>query len=173
MTDWFKGEAGGIATKLNAMTPETTLDSAEDYRPLEVGFIGNESEDEEVSLSYEPPGYPAIYVTEDGPMGMSGEVPTNFRDTLPGEGLPVAIRIIQHDFDTVAAVQARGYLLRAIMQSLEDWLSNANEASRTRSGLQVMWADNFRMGPWDEGIGGAAKVTAAIVVTLQLRDCEV
>lgn len=172
MTDWFKGTTGGLETKLEAMVPATVLDKDGDFRPLKIGFIGNDSEDEAVAQFYEPPAYPAIYVNEDGPMGMTGEVTTTFRDTLPGEGLPVAIRIIQRDFDTVAAVQARGYILRAIMQSLEDWLSNVNEASRSRSGVQVMWADTFRMGPWEEDVGGA-KVTAVIVVTLQLRDCEV
>ena len=173
MTDWFKGSTGGLDVKLAAMVPETVRDKDGDFIPTSVGFIGNDSEDECVAQFYEPPSYPAIYITEDGSMGMQGEVTTNFRDTLLGEGLPVAVRIIQQEFDTVAAIQARGYLLRAIMQSLEDWLSNANEASRIRSGVQVMWADHLRMGPWEEEVGEEAKVTSALVVTLQLRDCEV
>lgn len=172
LTEWLKGSTGGVLTKLKAMTSATVLDKDGDARPLSVGFIGNESEDEEVAQGYDPPSLPAIYVTEDGPMAMAGEVTTTYRDTLPGQGMPVAIRVVQEDFDTVAAVQARGYLLRAIMQSLEDWLANGNEASRTRSGVQVMWADTFTMGPWEEELG-SARVTAAIVVNLQLRDTEV
>ena len=127
LTEWLKRDSGGVDDKLKGILStgsNPTLDSEDDAHPLEVGFIGSEADDEVVAEFRDPPDLPALYVSEDGQMGMAGETFTDtHRDTLSGEGLPVAIRILQQNDDTVAAVVRRmkdlGVLSSAIGNAME------------------------------------------------------
>jgi hypothetical protein len=165
VTDRLRDPVLGVNAKLEAIP----RDLPSDYDPPAVAFIGDETRDEVVAEFKEPPALPAIYVMEDGPVAVQGETPDGrHADTLEGAGVAVAIRYLDRNANTVELVQARNYVLRAIVRSVRSLLG---EDGVTRNGIQMIAAERFDYGKWRESVGEAA-VRAAVTVLFMVRDTD-
>lgn len=161
VTDWLKNTSYGVAPKLLAIPVD-----AADVRPRAVQFIGCASEDERVLKQTDPPKFPALYVSSDGPLAVDGEVGTIFRD---GDALTIAIRYITKNYDSVEGVQDTLYTLRAVVRSLRDLLRNENAAARVRNSVLLIACTKMTYGRWEESYGSAT-VTGAVTATFKVRD---
>jgi hypothetical protein len=168
VTDRLADAALGV----NAMLQTLARDEPTDVDPaaLAVLFIGDETRDLHVAELREPPATPAIYVAEDGPLAVEGEVFTDtHRDTLPGAGVPIAVRLILRGTNTVELVQARCYYMRATVKSLKTLLDNASAGATERNGISLEGCESFTYGRWSEQIGNA-KTAGAVVMVVKGRD---
>jgi len=166
VTDQLRDPDQGVEAMLATLTPDLETDII----PAVVPFIGDATRDLEVADGHDPPATPALYVTEDGPLAVEGEVRTNdHRDSLPGAGVAIAIRLVEANSNTVEAVQARTYILRAVVKSLTLLLDNAGDAAVYRNGIELVSCERMEFGRWAEKLN-EARVGAALVALFVYRD---
>lgn len=166
VTDQLRDPLIGVEAMLATLTPDLETDII----PVHIPFIGDETRDAEVADGQDPPALPALYVTEDGPLTVEGEVHTNdHRDSLPGSGVLIAIRFVEGNSNTIEAVQARTYVMRAVVKSLRVMLDNAGAAGVLRNGIELVSCDRMEYGRWQEKLN-EARVGAALVCQFVYRD---
>ncbi len=162
LTDWLAdGSVNGVNEKLGVIEYD-----GEDTAPVDVAFFGDDTRSEEVALRQEPPSYPAIYVTEDAPWTMDGEVNTIIRRS---ENLTIAIRYILRSHDKWTARRDTYYTLRAIVASVKELMDPANLAARTRDNVCIESAEEISQLIVHEAVGDGT-VTGAVVVTFRVID---
>lgn len=140
---------------------------AGDATPAPVTFIGDEFRDDRVLMGDSPPDLPAIYVTRDGPLILTGEVATNYRDTAAP--VSVAIRIFTTHHKDARDNRFNEYYGRAVMRSLKLLMGNAHEADRTSGDIYVISIEQMLWTPLREEVSGCI-ITGGVAVTLNLRD---
>lgn len=166
VTDQLRDPVEGV----EAMLATLTADLPTDVIPQFVPYVMDETRDLEVADGHDPPGTPALYVTEDGPLAVEGEVRTNdHRDSLPGAGVALAIRLVEANSNTVEVVQARTYIMRAVVKSLTLLLDNAGGSRVIRNGIELVSCERMEFGRWQEKLG-EARVGAALVCLFVYRD---
>lgn len=164
VTDHLKDPDEGV----DACLALIEKDDPKDAKPEKVGFIGDETRDEVVAGWLAPPRLPALYVSIDGPMAVQGETPTfDYRDTMDGSGVAVAVRFLQKEPTKRKAVQERCYVIRAVVMSLTRLLNKGT--SNIRNGIEMIAAERIDYGRWREAVGDC-EVTAAVVVMFKTRD---
>lgn len=155
---------------VDAMLALLERDLPSDDLPVSVPYIGDETRDQIVAAGQGPPALPALYVTEDGPFAVDGEVRTeDHRDTIPGNGVAVAIRYLEANSNTIQAVQARSYVLRAVVKVLKRLLDNAGFEDTLRNGISLESCEQISWGQWSEKVG-EARVGGALVCLFRARD---
>ena len=160
---------------VNAMLATIPKDAPDDWKP-DVAFIGDETSDEVVARDQDAPNYPALYVTENDPLAMEGEAQTNtHRDSLTGQGPGFAIELLLANADTIKAVQARGYILRAVVRTLKRLLDNSSnlegadpEATR-RGDIELVNGERITYGKWQRAAGNQ-KVVGMVHLLCKGRD---
>lgn len=155
---------------MEAMLATLTADLDGDVIPQAIAFIGDETRDPEVADGQDPPGTPALYVTEGGPMAVEGEVRTNdHRDSVDGSGVAIVIGLVEANANTIEAVQARTYILRACIKSLTLLLDNTGAAGVYRNNIEVVSCDRMEYGRWVETLH-QSRISAALVCLFRYRD---
>lgn len=166
VTDHLKDPEVGVEAMLEGLTADLETDVIPQFVP----FIGDETRDAEVADGHDPPATPALYVTEDGPLAVEGEVRTNdHRDSLGGSGVALAIRLVEANSNTVEAAQARTYIMRAIVKSLTVLLDNAGQSQVLRNGIELVSCERMEYGRFVEKLK-EARVGAALVCLFVYRD---
>lgn len=156
---------------VEAMLATLTKDRDSDVIPLVVPFIGNEADDLCVADEQDPPATPALYITEGfAPLALEGEVHTNdHRDSLPGSGLSVVIGFVEANANTIQSVQARTYILRAVLKSLRRMLDNAGAAGVFRNDQELVSCDRITVGRMSMTLQ-QARIAAAMECLFVTRD---
>lgn len=167
VTDRLKHPTLGV----NAMLAKLSKDLPTDVKPRPVHWIGDDTRDEIVASRQDPPGLPALYVMEDGPLSMEGETPTgSHRDTLQNAGVAIAVRYLEADADSFKANQARHQTIRAALQSLTTLLDETpDEDVLVRNGIQWISLERVDAGRWQEKVG-SARVGGAIGLLVSARE---
>jgi hypothetical protein len=161
VTDWVQDATDGVNANLD------TIDyDGSDTAPDDVAYFGDDTRDEIVALRKDPPKYPAIYVTEDAPWTMEGEVNTICRRA---EDITIAIRYLIRAHDRYSGRRDTYYTLRAVVASVKELMDNANLASRTRDNVCIESAESISQLIVHEAVGEAT-VTGAVVVTFRVID---
>lgn len=167
VSDHLRDSELGVEAQLLTLTRDRDTDTL----PERVPFIGNEADDACVADGQDPPATPALYIVEGfTPLVLDGEVHTgDQRDTVPGSGVAVVIGLVEANANTIQAVQARTYLLRAVRKSLRLMLDNAGAAGVYRNGQELITCERMTVGRWAETLG-EARITAAIECLFAYRD---
>lgn len=161
VTDWLQDATDGVNAKIAAI-PLDAGDSA----PPGIALFADDTRDEVVALRQEPQKYPAIYVTEDAPWTMEGEVATDIRRATE---LTLAIRYIVRVHDKFSGRRDTYYTLRAIVASIKELMENANLAARTRNQVCIEALLEITQLIVHEGVGEGT-VTGAVVLTMRVLD---
>jgi len=162
VTDALLSSEYGVNRKVNRLN----VDPGDPWPP-EVQYIGDTTRHDPAADWDTPPKLPALYVAPSAPGSFQGEVPTVFRD---GEA-EVAIWYVSKDPSPADSVRDTLYTLRAVVQTLAEWLSNDHAADRQRNNVQVIQAVSLNWGLTFEPIGDRG-ATGAVTLRVSLRDQE-
>lgn len=164
IADHLKDDALGV----NAQLESLDLDDDDDYRPQEVGIF-DETRDRCAREKDTPNTVPALYVHLEGIYGMKGDtIASNVARDSEAGGIPIGLRWIDRDADTVRGFQGRSYGVRAVLKSLERLATLQGETSQ-RNNVELISIQSITVGPWREKIGNF-EASTAILVVCQARD---
>lgn len=161
-TDWLNNATKGF----NALIVTLPVDAGDEGLRKTAAFINDQTRDDRVAITSDPPNTPALYVVSDGPVGAEGEVKTIYRDA---DHVAVAIRYIINNADDAEANAQVLYALRAIMRSIRELMRNENIAARTRNSVVIESCQSATFGRVEES-AGAAVAAGAVVVVFKVRD---
>lgn len=173
--DWLKDTTYGV----NAKIPGVERDAGDAVPPLIADWtpesgpatiaVFDETRHDWVARKQAPPARPALYVMAEGGVDLAGEVGTYIRDTT--RPAVVIIRYVSDKADRAVQITDAEYTLRAVVRSLRELMRNANVAARTRNNVAIeLMQDPVTLAPVIEAVG-EYRVTGAVVVNYQARDC--
>lgn len=131
------------AIGVNAKLPGLPQDSG-DATPPDILWVEDVTQDDDAFQGRLPPDFPGLVV---GPTGAAatadGEVAQTFRDA---RDVGVVTEYVAGKADLAEGLQDALYTQRAIMRTLEDWMSNSNDSMRTRNDVRVQRCTEIRFG---------------------------
>lgn len=164
VSDWLGHEDLARTDGVNDLISTVPRDGG-DPEPAALEGVYDETRDDFVAAREDPPVSPSLYVIQDAPFTLEGEVQTQIRRA---EGYVLAIWYLTHNWDTALGVQAASYTLRAVVKSLRA-LTEADSSTRTRNKICLEEIDDLLMVPVVEAVGESS-VLGGIMATLTVRD---
>lgn len=172
VTAWLKHEQYGV----NAMLGVVPIDPV-DNTPNPIATLSNagglavfnEPDCEEVITKREPIALPALYVTSEDRITMSGEPIPDGQVRYVESGIPIVIRYITDVQPLTKAVIDGYYTLRAAAKSLAEFSKQVHEADRTRNMILIIHGTSLDYLPIDEAVG-KVRASGAIIPTFHARD---
>lgn len=164
IADWLGHEDVSKTDGVNDYLPGIPRDAG-DSQPTVLAAVYDETRDDCVASRNDPPNTPCLYLVQDSPMTLAGEVETQVRDS---DDAVLAIRYLTTSYDTAQGIQDTSYTLRAVVKSLRA-LTQASSAERTRNSVCLLAIHDIVFVPITEAVGDS-HVTGALVVTLEVRD---
>jgi len=137
--------------------------------PPDVVDIVDEVTNIEVAEKLQPQNTPAIYVVLDDPIIMGSMEQNGAKQMITD--LPIAIRYITRNVDTVSLRQQTMLTLRAIVKSLVRLDQHAYESLRELNQINLIGMTNLATMEIREGIGDAMAV-GAVIVTYQAENLD-
>jgi hypothetical protein len=166
VADWLKHPTYGAAAMLDVLVENELLLEGDDT-PGAIEFIGDRTRDDCVAKLVAPPNFPALYVSNDGPVTLSGLVATGQHRKM---NIVVSVRVVLRGIESDAkARRYTEYYLRACALSIGELAKNANHSSRQKAGVTLLRAEDLTYGEWAEQIG-TAMCTGALVVKWAAED---
>lgn len=130
--------------------------------------------DDQTALTGSQLDFPILLVSADEPAEADGDTHTINVHHRQADAMPIAIRMINREADSAAAVRDALYCERAVVRAIRQWLILPNDdAKRKRNGISVISCPSLRYGPVDEIIGkpeDKLEVMMAVRLGLVVRD---
>jgi hypothetical protein len=125
--------------------------------PPNIAFFGNPLDDECVADWKDPPSYPALYITIDGPAPFEPEIATKSRDALD---VAITIRYIVNKAELHKGLRDWVYSADAILHSIRLWLADDTDgrAARTLLNKHIRNGESGAYGDWNEEVGNSIAV---------------
>ena len=153
---------------VNAMITSLSLPAGVS-RPPAVADIVDEGTDIEVANMLGPQNTPALYVMLDDMIQMAPEDPNQVKQQIID--LPIAIRYMTRNVDSVTLRQEAMLTLRAVIKTLIRLDRNENADKRDLNGIFLIAMTNLTALDIRESVGDAMAV-GAVVVTYQAENTD-
>ncbi len=145
---------------VNAMIESLNLESGVQGPPM-VRDIVNETEHPEVANRLDPQNTPALYVMVDAPLLMDGGDPMQLKQNI--QDLPVSIRYVTREVDSVRVRVEAMYTIRAVVKTLTRLNRNEYLALRQRNQITLEAIKDIAVLEIQEDVGDAVSVIGLVV----------
>lgn len=182
VADWLI-DAAGNNLGINAFIPKVPVDVGDEPPDLIPAFdsadypatkiaVFDESRHQIVLERKEPPKTPALYVTSQGVVSLTGEPWPNGQVRETVAPLKIVVRYLTANANLVNGLRDGEYTLRAVARSLRA-LSENNaiaDAARERNGIQLIVGLNPMEFYPVVGAAGNARISGALLLNYKARD---
>jgi hypothetical protein len=160
VTDALNSSVYGVNTKLAGLSIDST-----DSVPTSLAAIVDETRSDEVAVGRTPNTYPLLAVTLDGDTSLNGFLFSEIRDG----SVTLVIRYITESQNAAVGNSEAFYVLRAVQQTLADFVSNDNASDRVRNNVLILEMTELQHVNMFENINDAL-VVGALKPTFRVRD---
>jgi hypothetical protein len=158
------GSAPSYSGSVNALLPGITRDGG-DASPPSIMTYADETRNAIVASGRYPTSLPSLVVTVDGNTKLNSETHSDVRDADVG----LIIRYIQSNVNAATGNRDAHYTIRAVIQSVANYMKSSNVSSRVRNGIQVIECISMELVPLYEPIEDAV-CTGALKLVFRVRD---
>lgn len=160
VTDALNSATYGVNTKLSGLS----IDSG-DSIPTSLAAIVDQTRSQDVAVGRYPAEFPCLVVSLNGDTQLNGFLYSDVRDG----NVSVVIRYITQAENMATGVSEGFYVLRAVQQTLADFVSNDQAADRSRNNVQILEMTELVHRQMFENIDDA-NVVGALQTTFKVRD---